>query len=88
MARASSGGRHAAFEPLYELDRETGEVLEVWYAHRVLAHSFGAAAGWFWWASKPGSPPDTPIGPFSSSYRAYQDSVNRRRRRACGVDCS
>jgi len=81
MARASNGRRYAAFEPLYEVNRETGEVLEVWYAHRALAESFGAGAGWFYWESKPGCPPDTlPIGPFSSSYRAYRCAVHQRRR--------
>jgi hypothetical protein len=76
MPRASNGRRYAAFEPLHEVNRETGEVLEVWYAHRALAESFGAGAGWFYWESKPGCPPDTlPIGRFSSSYLAYRDSV-------------
>ena len=88
MAR-SSGGRHAAFESLYAVDRQTGEVLEVWYAHRVLAESFGTSAGWFWWQSQPGCPPEMlPIGPFNSSYRDYRDAVDGRRRRGCGSDRS
>ena len=79
MGRASNGMRHAPFEPLYEINRETGEVLEVWYAHRALAQSFGVEAGWYWWSSKPGCLPDTlPIGPFGSAFRAFRDSMDRR----------
>jgi hypothetical protein len=89
MPRASNGRRYAAFEPLYEVNRETGEVLEVWYAHRVLARSFGEGAGWFWWASKPGRPPDSlPIGPFPSAYRAFKDFMDcRKRQQVRGSDC-
>jgi len=78
MARAS-GKRHAAFEPMYEIDREAGATVEVFYAHRVLAESFGAHAGWFWWVWQPGSLPDgPPCGPFGSSYSAYRDAMVRR----------
>ena len=79
MARSSSGRRYAAFEPLYEVDRETGEVLEVWYAHRALAESFGARAGWFWWFWPAGSLPDgRPKGPYATSYRAYRQAMMSR----------
>ena len=83
MARASNGRRYAAFEPLYEVNRETGEVLEVWYAHRALAESFGAGAGWFWWVWPIGSLPDgRPKGPFATSYAAYREAMTQSANRA------
>jgi hypothetical protein len=44
MARAviSDRARRTTRAPLYDLDRETGASVEVFYADRVLAHSFGA----------------------------------------------
>jgi hypothetical protein len=76
MARASSGGRYAAFEPLYETDPRTGGTVEVFYAHRVLAESFGAGAGWFWWVWPTGGLPEgRPNGPFATSYRAYFEAM-------------
>jgi hypothetical protein len=79
MARASNGTRYAAFEPLYEVDRETGEVLEVWHAHRALAESFGSGAGWFFWFFQPNCLPDgPPTGPFASSYAAYRSAMTAR----------
>jgi len=76
MARASSGGRHAAFEPLYETDPQTGGTIEVFFAHSALAESFGARAGWFWWIWPVGRLPDgRPKGPFATSYRAYFEAM-------------
>ena len=52
MARAviSSSGRRAAYEPIYDIEPRTGASIEVFYAERVLAQSFGASgSGWFWW---------------------------------------
>jgi hypothetical protein len=71
MARAviSAPQRRAAGEPLYDTDPRTGAALEVFYADRVLARSFGTRPGWFWWTCRPGSLPDVPPrGPFASSY--------------------
>ncbi len=80
MARASDPRRHAAFEPFYDFDPQSGATIEVFYAHRVLAESFGARAGWFWWIWQPGCLPDgPPIGPFGTSYSAYRDAVVGRR---------
>jgi len=78
MARAvisSDPERRAAFEPLYDRDPRTGATIEVFYADRALAASFGSRAGWFWWTCHTGCLPDCePRGPFPSSYRAYRDA--------------
>jgi hypothetical protein len=73
--------RRAAYEPLYDIDPETGTCIEVFYVDRVLAESFGTrGAGWFWWSSQPGLLPDgPPAGPFATSYSAYRDALNRDR---------
>ena len=67
----------AAFEPLYDTDPHTGAVIEIFYADRVLARSFGAShEGWCWWRCRPGCLPDVPpIGPFFTAYGAYCDAV-------------
>ena len=82
MAKAiatSKTERRAAYEPLYDIDPETGATIEVFYADRELAESFGArGAGWFWWSGQPGClPVCTPIGPFGTSYRAYRGALDR-----------
>lgn len=62
-------------EPFYDVDPRTGASVEVFYADRVLAESFGArGAGWFWWSCQGGSLPEgEPRGPFTSSYLAYRN---------------
>ncbi len=79
MARAviSDPKRRAALEPLYDIDRHTGASIEISYADRTLAVSFGArSAGWFHWSCQRGCLPEAlPIGPFGSSYRAYRDAL-------------
>jgi hypothetical protein len=81
MARAviSEPKRHTAYEPLYGLDPQTGASVEIFYADRALAGSFGATyAGWFWWTCQPGSLPEgEPSGPFANSYLAYRDALAR-----------
>ena len=81
MARAviSDPKRRTAFEPLYDVDTQTGANIEVFYADAVLAQSFGASgAGWFSWTCKPGClPEELPTGPFATSYRAYRDVMTR-----------
>jgi hypothetical protein len=75
MARACVAKQRGLFEPLYERDPLTGGTLELFYAHRVLAQSFRAQAGWFWWVWPPNALPDgPPNGPFGSSYAAYRDA--------------
>ena len=79
MARAviSDPKRHAACEPLYEIDPQTGDSVEIFYADRALATSFGTRdAGWFWWTCRMGSLPDRlPIGPFATSYGAFREAA-------------
>ncbi len=72
VARAvnSDPKRRAAIEPLYDIDLQTGGSLEVFYAERTLANSFGRGTGWFWWTCQSGSPDGLPTGPFISSYTA------------------
>jgi hypothetical protein len=36
-------------EALYDKHPQTGASMEVLYADRVLALSFGTCSGWFWW---------------------------------------
>ncbi len=57
--------------------------IEVFYADRVLAVSFGApGAGWFWWTFPRGGLADgPPNGPFGTSYAAYREALR-------GPDCS
>lgn len=82
MARAiitSRPERRAAYEPLYEINRSTGAVIEVFYADAVLARSFGARGGWCWWSCSPGCLPGTrPHGPFATSYGAFRHALARR----------
>ena len=48
MARAIRTSPQAAYEPLYDVDPRSGATIEVFYADRVLAKSFGTRARWFW----------------------------------------
>jgi hypothetical protein len=78
VARAviSDPMRRAAYEPLYDIDPQTGASVEVFYADRVLASSFGTRPGWFWWTCQRGFLPDgPPTGPFATSYTAYRDWI-------------
>jgi hypothetical protein len=78
MARAviCNSGQRAAYEPLYDIDPRTGAAVEVFYADRSLAQSFGVSSGgWFWWSCTPGCLPNCPpAGPFVTSYLAYRDA--------------
>jgi hypothetical protein len=76
VARAviSDPERHTAYEPPYDIDPQNGASVEIFYADRVLAKSFGTRAGWFWWSCQRGFlPHDRPTGPFANSYLAYRD---------------
>jgi hypothetical protein len=78
VARAviSNPERRAAFEPLYDIDPRTGGAIEVFFADRVLAKSFGRGPGWYCWSCQVGSLPDKlPAGPFANSYLAYRNFV-------------
>ncbi len=80
MARAIiKPEQRAACEPLYDIDLHTGARIEVFYADRVLAASFGTHTGWFWWSCQPGCLPETSLhGPFATSYSAFRDAVASR----------
>lgn len=78
MARAviSDSKRRPQCEPLYDMDPQTGASVEVFFADRVLAESFGRGTGWFWWTCQHGSLPDgLPTGPFATSYAAFRDAL-------------
>jgi hypothetical protein len=82
MARAiltSQKALRPPYEPLYDIDPWTGATIEVFFAERVLAQSFGAnGAGWFWWSCHSGAlPHELPTGPFANSYLAYRDVATR-----------
>src|SRR5262245_32732911 len=81
MARAvlsSNRERRAAGEPLY-VRNPSGGTIEVFHANPVLAQSFGARGGWFWWSCVPGCLPETPPhGPFATSYGALRDALARQ----------
>jgi hypothetical protein len=59
--------------------------IEIFYADRVLAKSFGApAAGWFRWSCLPGCLPDgPPTGPVGTCYAAYRDVLDYPSPQAC-----
>ena len=76
MARAaiSDPERRTAYEPLYDIDPQTGATVEIFYADRALATSFGMRdAGWFWWSAYRGFLPGAATGPFATSYAAYRN---------------
>jgi hypothetical protein len=77
VARAvmSDPERRAALEPLYHINPRTGATIEIFYGDPVLAASFGAPAGWFWWSCERDFPPGPATGPFPNSYLAYRDSA-------------
>jgi hypothetical protein len=37
------------YQPLYDIDLETGVSIEVFYADRTLETFGRSGAGWFWW---------------------------------------
>ena len=74
---ASELERRAAYQPLYDVDPRTGASVEVFYAGAVVARSVGACDGWYWRTWRGGSLPDTPVGPFATSYAAYRNVALR-----------
>jgi len=76
VARAVIYGpkRRAANEPLYDIDPQTGASVEIFYADRALAKSFGRDSGWFWWSCQSACLQEgPPFGPFATSYAAYRN---------------
>jgi hypothetical protein len=75
---ASEVEQNSKYDPLYDIDPRTGASVEVFYADRVLAKSFGTRAGWYWWTCRRGFLPDgLPTGPFATSYAAYRNIATR-----------
>jgi hypothetical protein len=72
------------YEPLYDIDPETGVSIEVFYADRTL-ETFGRdGAGWFWWPRRRRLSPDGPAtGPFATSYAAYRHAMKKPARTTC-----
>jgi hypothetical protein len=71
---ASDPQRHPKYEPLYDIDPCTGATIEVFYADRV--HTGLKGTGWFYWSCKRGEVPAwPPVGPFTTSYRAFKDAT-------------
>ncbi len=60
MAKLATLERCAVEEPLYDIDPRTGDTVEIFYADRALAKSFGTRSGWFWWSCRRGFLPDFP----------------------------
>src|SRR5450756_1267608 len=84
VARAviSDPKRRSAFEPLYDIDPQTGASIEVFYADPALANSFGRGTGWFWWTCQRGFLPDRPpTGPFATSYAQWKRLFDHLARR-------
>jgi hypothetical protein len=68
--------RRTTYEPLDDFDPQTGASIEIFYADRALAKSFGARGeGWFWWACQPGRLPRAVAGPFADNYLAYRAAL-------------
>jgi hypothetical protein len=80
MARAviSDPKQGTAHEPLYDIDPQTDATVEIFYADRALAKSFGTPAGWFWWSCRRDFPPGRATGPFATSYAAYRNFALER----------
>ena len=78
MARAviSDPRRRTAYEPLYDIDPQTGASVEVFYADCALARSFGRDSGWFWWSCQRECLPGAVAGPFADNYLAYRDALS------------
>jgi hypothetical protein len=64
------------YEPLYDINPETGVSFEVFYSDRTLETFGRGGAGWFWWPRLRGFAPDgSAVGPFATSYAAYRHAL-------------
>ncbi len=58
-----------------EQDTEYGSFEVFWEARNYDGDYKPIRPGWYWWTCFPGCLPDgEPMGPFSTSYRAYADA--------------
>ena len=53
-APTSNPIQRAPFEPLYDVNPQTGASIEVFYADRTLETFGKGGAGWFWWPRQRG----------------------------------
>ena len=61
---------------LYEIDPISGATIEIFYADRAVAQTFGArGAGWYWRTRQVDCSPDAPSGPFLVCLDAYRDAT-------------
>ncbi len=68
--------QRARYEPIYDIDPQTGASIEVFYADRALETFGRCGPGWFWWSRRRGFSPDgAPTGPFATSYAAYRHAM-------------
>ena len=69
--------RRTAYEPLYDIDPQTGASVEVFYADCTLARSFGRDSGWYWWACQRGCLPGAvaDLLHLPDNYLAYRDAL-------------
>jgi hypothetical protein len=75
------------YEPLYDINPETGVSIEVFYSDRTLETFGRGGAGWFWWPRRRGFSPDGPAtGPFATSYAAYRHALGTVLGTASGRD--
>jgi hypothetical protein len=75
-APTSNPNQRTRFEPLYDVNPQTGASIEVFYADRALETFGRQGAGWFWWPRRRGFSPDRlAAGPFATSYAAYRHAM-------------
>ena len=68
--------RHIRWVPLYNIDRQTGARVEIFYADRALAASFG----WLWRRCQPGFLPGGRADwPICQRYAPYRNSPTHTR---------
>ena len=76
MARTiSDGSASTAFEPLFEINPQTGATVEVFFADRALETFGRCGAGWFWCARRRGYLAGSAQGPFAMRYAASRHAM-------------
>jgi hypothetical protein len=68
--------QHPSREPFFDVHRQTGVTIEVFYADRTLETFGRRGRGWFWCNRRRGYPPEGQrTGPFATSYAAYRHAL-------------
>jgi hypothetical protein len=79
MTTSSLDRHHRKYAPFFDVDPLTGRSIEVFYADPALETFGNRGAGWFWHARRSGfAPTGAARGPFSTSYSAFHDALQRR----------